>query len=242
MDYNPSVAPFDLPVQQLIARCLAERPFFLPPQAGATPSTTLWGTFGEVLLKHACIRRVRGLGACINHNAPCLASQDCLIPWLYEPYSSTHRRNLPRPVLLHARALEDQTPIDAFDLNVVLLGRHAIAARESVKQMIRVMGAVGLEVENGRVRFQVAGIKAALPKTLAERAAAVRVDNWDQVLLVFETPFLHRESVEIAPGIKWQTEVSSMKAPKGSASLGSSGADAPVGGSVGLAAGKQWAA
>jgi hypothetical protein len=44
-----------------------------------------------------------------------------------------HRRNLARPVLLHARALESQLPVDAFDLEVTLWGRRAVATWETIE-------------------------------------------------------------------------------------------------------------
>jgi hypothetical protein len=201
LEYNPCVAPLDLPTQELTVRCQAEQPLYLPPRAGATPGTTLWGAFGEVLLTHACVRHARGLGACIDQGAPCLASQYCPVPWLYKPYSRIHRRNLTRPVLLRARALEGQTPVMAFDIEVILWGRHAIAAKEVIEQVIQAMGQAGLEVEGERVCFQVTEIEAAPPLTLAERAAAIRTSAWHEALLVFETPFLHREKVEIEPGV-----------------------------------------
>jgi hypothetical protein len=201
-DYDPLSAPFELPTQQLTVRCLAERPLYLQPRAGATAGTTLWGAFGEALLKHACIRHVRGWGACIESNVPCLASCDCPVPWLYKPYSQVHRRNLARPVLLYARALESQLPVDAFDLEVTLWGRRAVATWETIERALRAMGATGLQAGEEPVRFEIGEIWARPVKRLAERTAVLQINDWHQALLVFETPFLHREQVEIEPGVR----------------------------------------
>jgi hypothetical protein len=109
--YNPLIQPFELPVQKLVAHCISEAPLYFPPSEGATPGTTLCGTFGQVL---------------------CNYPNSSVVPWLYKPYSEVHHRNFARPVLLRAKELESTEPVDVFSLEVTLWGRHAIAAQDVV--------------------------------------------------------------------------------------------------------------
>jgi hypothetical protein len=201
MNYEPLTDPFELPVQRLTAFCQTERSFVLPPRAGTIPGTTLWGAFGQALWQTACLSRRIGCAASVGARG-CRFPQLCPIPWLYKPYSEVHRRNMDRPVLLHARALERHQPVEAFEIEVTLWGRHAVTAREAVLRTLTAMGASGLNVNEQSVRFQIMEIRADPVRTIAECTASLCKLDWPQALLVFETLMSYRETVEIEPGVK----------------------------------------
>jgi hypothetical protein len=199
--YDPLTDPLELPVQILTADCRAGAPLIFPRHAGATPGTTLNGAFGNVIWEVACLRQRRGLPACNHQGDHCQQPEHCPVTWLYKPYSQVHRRTLTRPVLLQAPALETGEPVAAFELRVTLWGRQAVHWRATVEAALRAMGRRGLGPDGARVPFVVAGIDADPPRTLAERAATLTAAHrWREALLVFETPFLHRETVAMESG------------------------------------------
>ena len=197
--YDPLHAPLDLPVQRLTVRCVLESPVQFTPAPGSTPGTTLSGLFGNVLWECGCQRRQRGLPTCNRQADQCQQPATCPVAWLYKPHSAVHRRTLTRPVLLYAPELADAQPVTAFTLQITLWGRHAVAARPLVIAVLQAMGNAGLGGHDNRVRFQTADITVAPPRTLAERAAALAAVDWQQALLVFTTPLLYRETVQIEP-------------------------------------------
>lgn len=201
--YDPLTDPLRLPVQQLTAHCLAERPLYFPPREGSTPGTTFNGAFGSEIWAVGCQRRQQGLPACNQTQDHCQQPAACPVHWLYKPYSTAHRRAFSRPVLLHAPGLDSANPITSFTLKITLWGRHAIRHRTVVEQTIRAMGQAGLGSEGSRTRFTVAEMTAELPMALGDKAAALIANNvWRRVLLAFETPFLYRATVEGHDGQK----------------------------------------
>lgn len=199
--YDPSTDPLELPVQILTADCRAEAPLIFPRHSGATPGTTLNGAFGNVIWDAGCARRRQDLPACNHEQDRCQQPEHCPVAWLYKPYSQAHRRTLTRPVLFQAPALETGEPVATFKLHVTLWGRQAVHLRATIEAALRAMGQRGLGPDGARVPFVVAGIEADPPRTLAERAATLTAANrWREALLVFETPFLHRETVAMESG------------------------------------------
>ncbi|MCK5665738.1 MAG: CRISPR system precrRNA processing endoribonuclease RAMP protein Cas6 [Thiotrichaceae bacterium] len=189
LNYNPLFHPFELPIQKLFAHCVTERPLFFPPRLGSTPGTTLAGTFGTALWSAVCHSN------CNTSGEPhCQNPSECVVPWLYKPYSKTQHRNFARPVLLRAIELEGTEPVDVFTLEVTLWGRHAIAAQEAVKDTLKKMGELGLKGENELVRFNISKIETAPCLTLAQQIKDL--PEVSSVLLEFQTPFLHKEKNE----------------------------------------------
>ncbi|OAD20776.1 hypothetical protein THIOM_003499, partial [Candidatus Thiomargarita nelsonii] len=130
----------------------------------------------------------------VAENGPsCQKTTECVLPWLYKPYSQVHHKNFARPVLLRAMELEGTEPVDIFTLEVTLWGRHAIAAQNAVKDTLSKMGELGLNSKNGQVRFSVTKIETGDSLTLAERIA--HLPSAQSVLLEFQTPFLHGKKV-----------------------------------------------
>ncbi|HEC83677.1 MAG: hypothetical protein DRR08_08440 [Candidatus Parabeggiatoa sp. nov. 2] len=194
LNYDPLTHSFDLPVQKLLVYCVTDRPLFLPPRQGSTPGTTLAGAFGNALWSAVCPYNDTPAGTCNliqPHDPCCQAPTECVVPWLYKPYSTVHRRNFARPVLLRAAELEGDKPVDVFTLEVTLWGRHAIAALEAVTKTLNKMGQLGLNSEGTQVRFAITKIETAPCLTLAERIE--RLPPIQSVLLEFQTPFLHQE-------------------------------------------------
>ncbi|MEN8218462.1 MAG: hypothetical protein ABFS56_19255 [Pseudomonadota bacterium] len=195
--YDPLNHPFELPVQKLFAYCVTERPLFLPPRQGSTPGTTLAGAFGTALWPSVCLYSNTPAGACNTlqetDGPRCHDSSECILPWLYKPYSKIHRRNFARPVLLRALELEGAAPVEVFTLEVTLWGRHAIGAQGAVKDTLSKMGELGLNDEHGPVRFSVTKIETEPSLTLGQRIE--RLPSVQSVLLEFKTPFLHQEKV-----------------------------------------------
>jgi hypothetical protein len=199
LNYDPLSHPFELPVQKWLAYCVTERPLFLPPRQGSTPGTTLAGAFGTALWSTVCSHNNTPAGACNTLQETgeprCMDPSNCILPWLYKPYSSTHRRNFARPVLLRAVALEGTAPVEVFSLEVTLWGRHAIGAKAAVKETLNKMGELGLNGEKGQVRFSVSKIETAPSLTLAQRIERLPSAQSQSVLLEFQTPFLHQEKI-----------------------------------------------
>jgi hypothetical protein len=194
LDYDPLTHPFELPVQKILAYCVTECPLFLPPRQGSTPGTTLSGVFGTALWSTLCLHHDTPAGACniIQPNNPrCQNPDECEVAWLYKPYSTVHRRNFARPVLLRSVELEGDKPVDVFTLEVTLWGRHAIAAQEAVKETLKTMGKLGLTSEGKLIHFEIIKIETEPCLTLAERIE--RIPPIQSVLLEFQTPFLHQE-------------------------------------------------
>ncbi len=174
LNYNPLIQPFELPVQKLVVHCISEAPLYFPPSEGATPGTTLCGTFGQVLCNYP--------------------DGSSAVPWLYKPYSKVHRRNFARPVLLRAKELEYGAAVDVFTLEVTLWGRHAIAAQDVVVDALKKMGQLGFNVKGNKIGFGVTQVVVEDSLTLAQRVDALPAAKG--VLLEFQTPFLHKASGE----------------------------------------------
>jgi hypothetical protein len=194
LNYDPLTHCFELPIQKLFAYCVTERPLFLPPRQGSTPGTTLAGAFGNALWPSVCSYNNTPTGACnlVQPNDPrCQDPTNCILHWLYKPYSNVHRRNFARPILLRATELEGDKPVDLFTLEVTLWGRHAIAAIDAVKKTLYQMGEVGLNSEEAQVRFKITKIQTTPSLTLAERIK--HLPSIQSILLEFQTPFLHQE-------------------------------------------------
>ncbi len=197
LNYDPLNHPLELPVQKMFASCVTEQPLFLPPHQGSTPGTTLAGSFGTALWPTVCANRQ--IKACNTlqaaGNGPCCQNPtECVLPWLYKPYSQVQHKNFARPVLLRSIELEGTEPVDIFTLEVTLWGRHAIAAQNAVKDTLSKMGELGLNSKNGQVRFSVTKIETGDSLTLAERIA--HLPSVQSVLLEFQTPFLHGKKAE----------------------------------------------
>ena len=189
MNYHPLSHPFELPVQKILAHCITDKPIFLPPHEGSTPGTTLAGAFGSALWSTICQNNPH----CVRQTNPhCQKPNDCVLPWLYKPYSEIQHRNFARPVLLRATELESMEPVESFTLEVTLWGRHAIAAQQEVIATLKKMGKLGLNSENRKVYFSIAQIETAPALTLTEQ-----IQNLPRkphsILLEFQTPFLHQE-------------------------------------------------
>lgn len=199
--YDPSTDPLELPVQTLTVDCRAGAPLIFPRHAGATSGTTFNGAFGNVIWDVGCARRLQGLPTCNHERDRCQQPARCPVAWLYKPYSEAHRRTLTRPVLFQAPALETGEPVAAFELHVTLWGQQAVHLRATIEAALHAMGRRGLGPDSARVPFVVASIEADPAHTLAERAATLTAANrWREALLVFETPFLHRETVTMESG------------------------------------------
>jgi len=188
-NYNPLSHPFELPVQKFLAHCITDKPIFLPPHEGSTPGTTLAGAFGSALWSTICHNNP----PCSRQTNPrCQKPNDCILPWLYKPYSEVHHRNFARPVLLRAAELESIEPVERFTLEVTLWGRHAIAAQQEVIATLKKMGELGLNSDKNQVYFGIAQIETAPTLTLAQRIQTLP-EKPDSILLEFQTPFLHQE-------------------------------------------------
>ena len=199
--YDPSIDPLELPVQTLTVDCRAGAPLTFPRHAGATAGTTFNGAFGNAIWEVGCARRLQGLPACNHGQDRCQQPTYCPVPWLYKPYSQIHRRNFTRPVLFQTPDLETGEPVTAFRLQLTLWGRQALHLRATVEAALHTMGQRGLRSGGTRVPFVVTGIEADAARTLAERAAILTAaKHWREALLVFETPFLHRETVTMESG------------------------------------------
>jgi hypothetical protein len=197
LDYNPFIHPLELPVQKLLVYCMTDRPLFLPPRQGSTPGTTLAGAFGNALWPTLCPNHNSPTGACniIKPNNPvCQNPDECVVSWLYKPYSTVHHRNFARPILLRASELEGDKPVEAFTLEVTLWGRHAIANQEAVIDTLKTMGKRGINSEGKPVHFGMTKIETGPSLTLIERVK--RMPPIQSVLLEFQTPFLHQEKTE----------------------------------------------
>jgi hypothetical protein len=199
VDYDPLTHPFELPVQCLRIDCAAEKPLLFQPNADSTPGTTLWGAFGDALLRGVCQRRADR--ACGDGAGGCAAPDACAGRWLYKPHSTTQKRELPRPVLLYAPALESGRPCAEFHIELVLWGRQAIARREAVEHLVRQMGRQGLKTGPAAAeptRFLATRIEAGPVATLAKRIEAVWAWRGRGFLLRFETPFLLQKNQRLA--------------------------------------------
>lgn len=195
--YDPLTDPLELPVQILTADCRAGAPLIFPRHAGATPGTTLNSAFGNVIWDVACARRHQGLPACNHEQDRCQQPGGCSVSWLYKPRSEIHKLDLTRPVLFDAPELWTGKPCATFTLSITLWGRHAIRSRAVVETTLHTMGRRGLGPDGARVPFAITRINADPPRTLAERVTALTGGySWQRGLLVFETPFLHRETVD----------------------------------------------
>lgn len=192
MLYEPLNDPLELPVQRLTLHCRAERPLRFPEQEGSTPGTTLSGAFGVALWQTACARRRHGYTPCRGEQ--CAAPFACPVPWLYKPYSSIHQRNMTRPVLLAAPALELERPVVEFQLHITLWGRRAIAHRDMVLEVLHNMA---LGPSDRRTRFAIHGIEGDEAASIAERTLPFTAVTDTRVLLRFETPFRHGETVTL---------------------------------------------
>jgi hypothetical protein len=190
-NYQPLSHSFELPVQKILAHCITNKPISLPPHEGSTPGTTLAGAFGNALWAAICLNNP----SCDKQqqgNPHCKKPQDCILPWLYKPYSEVHHRNFARPVLLRAAELESLEPVKHFTLEVTLWGRHAIAAQQEVIATLKKMGNIGLNSNNSKVAFQITQIEIAPALTLTEQIKTLP-KNINSILLEFQTPFLHQE-------------------------------------------------
>jgi hypothetical protein len=197
LDYDPLSHPFELPVQKLLVQCVTDRPLFFPPRQGSTPGTSLAGAYGTALWDAVCSCLNTEAGSCNKSSSKeprCQNPEHCVIPWLYKPYSTVHRRNFARPVLLRSAELENMAPLDAFTLEVTLWGRQAVAAVSAVKETIKKMGELGLSTEGMLVHFIVSDIQEGPVLTLAEQLE--HQPPTSSILLEFQTPFLHQEKDE----------------------------------------------
>jgi len=197
LDYDPLLHPLELPVQKLLVQCVTDRPLFFPPRQGSTPGTSLAGAYGTALWAAVCSCLKTEAGSCNKSSSKeprCQVPDQCVVPWLYKPYSTVHRRNFARPVLLRSAELENMEPLNAFTLEVTLWGRHAISALEAVKETLKKMGELGLSTEGMIVHFMVTQVQEGPILTLAEQLQALPPAS--SILLEFQTPFLHQEKDE----------------------------------------------
>ena len=192
MKYQPLSHPFELPIQKLLAHCITDKPIYLPPHEGSTPGTTLAGAFGSALWSTICPNNPACYKQQKSGHPVCKKHKDCVLPWLYKPYSEIQHRNFARPVLLRAAELESIEPVERFTLEVTLWGRHAIAAKQEVIATLKQMGNLGLNSENRKVYFSIAQIETAPALTLTEQIQKLPKKP-QSVLLEFQTPFLHQE-------------------------------------------------
>lgn len=189
MNCSESYDPFDLPYESFIARCRAEREVFLPANAqGATPGTSLYGSFGEHLLRTVCTARPQ----CRDKPGSACTPQ-CPAHWLFKPYLTTLRRNAARPIFLYSPELDTRTPVSAFDLHVTLWGRHALRYRSLVEQTLIEMGRSGLALEGVKQPFQILRFDDVCRRTLADVRRALSERPIDRLLVCFETPLRYRE-------------------------------------------------
>jgi len=192
--YDPLQHPFELPIQKMRAHCIAERPLLFQQRQGSTPGTTLAGAFGTALWPVVCAYKETTEGLCnsLPTDEPhCHHQQECILPWLYKPYSIVHRRNFARPVLLRAAELEGEVAVETFNLEVTLWGRHAIAARSAIKKTLQQMGRLGLNNEGQQVHFSISEFRESECLTLKQHLE--RIGHIQSLLLEFQTPFLHQE-------------------------------------------------
>ncbi|MEK8020260.1 MAG: hypothetical protein VSS75_025590 [Candidatus Parabeggiatoa sp.] len=190
LDYDPLLHPLELPVQKLLVQCVTDRPLFFPPRQGSTPGTSLAGAYGTALWAAVCSCLKTEAGSCNKSSSKephCQAPNECFVPWLYKPYSTVHRRNFARPVLLRSAELENMEPLNAFTLEVTLWGRQAISALEAVKETLKKMGELGLSTEGMIVHFMLTQVQEGPILTLAEQLQAQPPAS--SILLEFQTPF-----------------------------------------------------
>jgi hypothetical protein len=191
-NYQPLSHPFELPVQKILAHCITDKPIFLPPHEGSTPGTTLAGAFGSALWSTICPNKPPCNRQQKKGSLHCQKPNNCILPWLYKPYSEVQHRNFARPVLLRAAELESIESVEHFTLEVTLWGRKAIAAQQEVIATLKKMGELGLNSEKNQVYFAIAKIETNPALTLAQRIQTLP-EKPDSILLEFQTPFLHQE-------------------------------------------------
>lgn len=182
--YDPLRSPLDLPVQVLKIQCVTQQPVFWMRQDGSTPSTTLAGSFGRAVWK------LCASGHCETELAArCQNSPNCWVHWLYKPYSEVQRRDFARPVFLFSPTLEQtHEEVSGFTLEVILWGRHAVAAQANIIEVIQEMGRVGLRCEGQLIPFFITQTKIGEALTIAER-----LQSWQRMqrlMLEFVTPLL----------------------------------------------------
>ena len=205
MIYDPLVHPFELPVQQLRLHCELAEPLHLEPRPGSTPGTSLSGVFGHALWDTQCRRLQRGDRPC--HREPstldpsgrtaacCHEPEHCAVRWLH---GGRQLNNLPRPVFLHAPALEENRPVDDFTLHLTLWGRRALALREVIFQVLESAGERGIIGPGERaIPFVITRLEEEPVSTLAARLAPLRDTGWRGALLRFTTLFRHKETVTV---------------------------------------------
>lgn len=193
MPYDPLNDPFDLPVQVLHLDCVAKRPLAFLPHAGALPGTTLWGAFGDVFLEGFCLLRRRGQSVCGEHGCGCLLPESCPGRWLYKPRSLLQNRDLARPVLLSSADLETGEAVSEFRLQAVLWGRHALAAKDLVVEVLQRMGERGLNADpddSEPVRFEIERLVEEPAQAIAQRVATLAILDPSGFRSEFQTPFL----------------------------------------------------
>jgi hypothetical protein len=193
-DYDPILSPLELPVQQWRVPGHFEHPVVFPEREGATPGTLLWGAFGEALWHTTCADRQAGVSCNQRVGAAhCLAPDRCVVPWLYKPQSSVHRRQMTRPVLLCSTDLDRPEPVSRFSLEVTLWGRHAVAAADRIEQTLRQAGQAGLQINGRPIRFQLEPSDQQPVATLLQRAIQWHSLPLHSIELAFVTPFLYRD-------------------------------------------------
>jgi len=188
MSYHPLHSPLELPVQVLKLHCLAHQPIFWTAQAGSTPSTTLAGSFGQVVWQ-LCAQGVNHCEQQRGDTLYCQQGQACPVHWLYKPFSSVHRRDFARPVFLYSPTLiQAESEVSSFELEMILWGRHAVAAQAQVLQVVQAMGQQGLRCENQLIPFSVIETITEPVASLGERLA--RWHGVQRMLLEFITPLV----------------------------------------------------
>ena len=201
--YEPRRSPLELPFQRLLVRCRAERRLHLTTRTGTTPGTTLAGAFGQALCEVGCFL-ARAAPPCPldrSGHPTCARPDACPVLALYKPYSVVHRRHMPRPVRLRARALERGRPVREWDLEATLWGRRATAAAPLVLDVLRRIGEVGLLADGRSIPFAIDSTETPPAQTLAQAAA---LGPPRRATLHFETPFLHEQSLPSAAGTTYK--------------------------------------
>jgi len=184
---------FTLPVEIFTAYCQSNTALVLPIKSGATPGTTLFGSFGDILLDNHCQQKQN----CLHNRAEfeCKLPQTCPLKWLFKPYSDIHHRHFPRPIFMYSRELENRVPVTHFKLHITLWGQHAIQQKTCIQQSLITLAEKGFLLNSQPQSFQISHFSTSKAQSLEELITPYSQQAINSVLFLFETPLRYREKV-----------------------------------------------
>ena len=182
-----------LPIEIFTVSCQTDNPLILPLKPGATPGTTIFGSFGEVLLNRHCKHNKNCLKT--HSGFQCQQPQNCAARWLYKPYSDVHRRHFPRPVFIYSRELENRTPTNHFTLHITLWGRQAIKHKKQIQQDLIALSEKGFLLNGQAQCFKISHFSKSTAQTLANIVDQHSQQSISNALFLFETPLRYREKI-----------------------------------------------